>query len=51
MNFVCRYAITNAIKYRMKQDVPLNYKVTLLREDIENGPYHYVFDSHDKCAK
>lgn len=45
-----RCAITNAIKYRTKLDVPLNYKITLLKEDIENGPYH-VFGSHDKCAR
>lgn len=45
-----RSAITNAIKYRTKLDVPLNYKITLLKEDIENGPYH-VFGSHDKCAR
>lgn len=42
--------ITYAIRYRLKLDVPLNYKITLLREDIENGPYH-VFGSHDKCAQ
>lgn len=45
-----RCGITNAIRYRSKLDVPLNYKITLLRDDIENGPYH-VFGSHDKCAK
>jgi len=45
-----RSAITNAIKYRTKLDVPLNYKIILLKEDIENGPYH-VFGSHDKCAR
>lgn len=50
MELFYRCAITNAIKFRMKQDVPLNYKITLLRADIENGPYH-VFGSHDKCAK
>lgn len=45
-----RCAITNAIKYRTKLDVPLNYKIALLKEDIENGPYH-VFGLHDKCAR
>lgn len=45
-----RCGITNAIRYRSKLEVPLNYKITLLREDIENGPYH-VFGSHDKCAQ
>jgi len=34
----------------MKLDVPQNYKVALLKEDIENGPYH-VFVSHEKCDK
>ncbi|KAL4101104.1 hypothetical protein QTP88_021124 [Uroleucon formosanum] len=42
--------LQNAIRYRSKLDVSLNYKITLLREDIENGPYH-VFGSHDKCAQ
>lgn len=45
-----RYAITNAIKYRTKLYVPLNYKITLLKEDIENDPYH-VFGPHDKCSR
>ncbi|CAI6372099.1 unnamed protein product [Macrosiphum euphorbiae] len=44
-----RSGITYAIKYRSKLDDPLNYKITLLREDIKNRPYH-VFGSHDKCA-
>lgn len=42
--------MTNAIKYRMKMDCPTNYKVALLKEDIDNGPYH-VFGCHDKCAR
>jgi len=45
--------VTNAIKYRMKMmkmDCPTNYKVALLKEDIDNGPYH-VFGCHDKCAR
>jgi len=48
--FVARSAVTNAIKHRMEIDCPINYKVALLKEDIDNGPYH-VFGCHDKCAR
>lgn len=42
--------MTNAIKHRMKMDCPTKYKVALLKEDIDNGPYH-VFGCHDKCSR
>ncbi|KAL4113253.1 hypothetical protein QTP88_016912 [Uroleucon formosanum] len=37
-----RCAITNEIKYRTKLDVPLNYKIILLKEDIENCPIMFL---------
>lgn len=45
INLYHRWAITDAIKYRSKLDVPLNYKIAVLRENIENGPYN-VFGSY-----
>lgn len=38
---VARSAVTNAIKHRMEIDCPINYKVALLKEDIDNG--HIIF--------
>lgn len=32
-----RCAVTNPIKYRMKLNVPLNEKITLLKRDIDNA--------------
>lgn len=48
--FIQQVGNYNAIKYRLKLDVPVHYKITLFRDYLENGPYH-VFGSHDKCAK
>lgn len=31
-------------------DCPINHKVALLKEDIDNGPYH-VFGFHNNCSK
>jgi len=43
--FVARSAVKNAIKHRMQIDCLINYKVALLKEDIDNG-----FGCYDKCA-
>lgn len=44
-----RCAVTKAIEYRKGNDGTHNEKVSLLKTDIMNGPYH-VFGNHVNCA-
>lgn len=45
-----RMAVAKAIKYRAAEEGPLHTRIMMLRQDIENGPYH-MFGQHDKCAE
>lgn len=45
-----RCAVTKAIIYRKEMALMHNEKITLLKEDVLNSPYH-VFGSHSECAR
>lgn len=48
-----RYAVTEAIKYNLNQtqtNVPYETRLTILKADIVNGPYH-VFGDHANCRR
>jgi hypothetical protein len=43
-----RTAVTTAVTHRKMQVAPLHVRVSELKKDLQNGPYH-VFGGHDGC--